>query len=98
MSGWVSIEDRLPESGVSVIATYKNEHEKRRTVIARRYGKFEVAHDPCSDELESEYCEEKDEYYWPEGWYEQVENWCDYSDLTIDCSVTHWMPLPEPPK
>ena len=27
-----------------------------------------------------------------------VNNWDEYSSIAIDDTVTHWMPLPEPPK
>ena len=45
-----------------------------------------------------DYCEEDDEYYLKEGWYEVIHNWDEYSSVVIDDFVTHWMPLPEPPK
>ena len=43
--------------------------------------------------------EESDDYYIPEGWWENRKfNPDDVYNNLIDCAVTHWMPLPEPPK
>ena len=43
-----------------------------------------------------EYDEATDEIWWPEGWYEtnayEETHWC------VNEPVTHWMPLPQPPK
>ena len=46
--------------------------------------------------LEFEYDEENDAYKIPEGWWESVE-FCEEFTAVGDF-VTHWMPLPEPPK
>lgn len=50
------------------------------------------------DEISCEYDEETDEYYLKEGWYEVIRNWDEYGSAVIGDFVTHWMPLPEPPK
>lgn len=51
-----------------------------------------------SGDIACEYHEEDDENYLLEGWYEVIKNWDDYNSIVIDDFVTHWMPLPEPPK
>jgi hypothetical protein len=43
----------------------------------------------------TEYSEEKDEFYWPEGWYEW--NHIEETHWLIDSEVTHWANLPELP-
>lgn len=46
-----------------------------------------------------EYDEENDTYLIPEGWWEYKHyNGDDEYNHAIDDSVTHWMPLPTPPK
>jgi hypothetical protein len=45
-----------------------------------------------------DYDEDEDEYYWPEGWYELIDNWEDYSAVRIHYDVTHWTPLPDGPE
>ena len=47
----------------------------------------------------SEYDEATDCCYTPEGWYEKIDNWGDYSSVAVvEGEVTHWMPLPAPPQ
>lgn len=45
-----------------------------------------------------EYDEERDDYMVNPGWYESIHNWDDYNAVGISDTVTHWMPLPQPPK
>lgn len=44
----------------------------------------------------ADYDEEKDAYIIPEGWFESVRFAEEFG--VVDRVVTHWMPLPEPPK
>ena len=41
-----------------------------------------------------EYNEEKDQYFALQGWYEQIRNWPDYTEVFINDTPTHWMLLP----
>lgn len=42
------------------------------------------------------YDEEADDYYIPEGWWENRQfNPDDVYNNPVDCAVTHWMPLPD---
>ncbi len=86
----------LPEEDQIVIATYLNSYGKRRRVRAvyiRQYEE-EAGED---DELCVEYCEEQDEWYLKEGWYELIDNW-DYSLAAIvEGVVDYWMPMPPAP-
>lgn len=97
---WISVEDRLPESGTHVLVCCRVKwlgggghsyvcdafHSDPKTI-------------PCSynDDIDMEYDEEKDEYYFPEGWWEVIKNWDEYSCVAIADFVTHWMPLPPSP-
>ena len=100
---WISVEDRLPESGVHVLICC--EMHRYGGEIAGKYvcdGYYAEANKIIAggfpDECDCEYSEEDDEYYLCEGWYEVIKNWDDYSSVTVEDFVTHWMPLPEPPK
>jgi len=93
---WRPVSEK-PEKDQIVIATYLNQCGKRRRVRAvyiRQYEE-EAGED---DELCVEYCEEQDEWYLKEGWYELIDNWLDYSSVAIvEGVVDYWMPMPPAP-
>jgi hypothetical protein len=94
MSEWIKVGDDKPKCNVFVF--YKNNHSKGRVVKARWIGRFE---EPVNDEdcLDSVVDGDGNEW-WPEGWYEQIDNWVDFTSVyIIEGEVTHWMPLPKPP-
>ena len=95
MSEWISVKDRLPE-GIACLAFYKNNLGRNRIVKAKYTKKYTV--EASYDDEWLEYNEDDDTFYYPEGWYEMIDNWDDYSFVTINHEVTHWMPLPTPPK
>ena len=100
VGGWISVNDRLPESGKSVLVSCQiklmsGKHKyyvceamytALKTVSAGAYDAF--------DDFDADYDEETDTYYYPEGWWELIHNWDDYSCVAIADFVTHWMPLP----
>ena len=99
---WISVEDRLPESGAHVLICC--EMHRYGGEIAGKYvcdGYYAEANKIIAggfpDECNCEYSEEDDEYYLCEGWYENIKNWDDYNSVTVEDFVTHWMPLPQPP-
>lgn len=95
-SEWISVSERMPDKACLVF--YTNKLGNPRIVKAKYTPRFtDEAHGDCTDEW-CEYSEEHDEYFYPEGWYECIDNWDDYAFVTInDATVTHWMPLPEYP-
>ena len=90
---WISVTESLPDK--KCLAYYINELGNERKVCAKYIKKYseEAGHD--DDWLE--YSEADDTYYYPEGWYEMIDNWDDYNFVTINHQVTHWTPLPSPP-
>lgn len=97
--GWISAEDRLPDSGRAVLAYYLNSHGMGRRVRAALIARHtvETSHDAWGDG--ADYDEATDTYYSPAGWYECVDNWDELAYLFInEGTVTHWIPLPAPPK
>ena len=74
----------------------------RHTVKAAHIGHHEVTTEEYGwqeYEGETEYDEENDCFWIPECWYESnfVEDNCNWI-IDSDYEVTHWMPLPQPPK
>lgn len=93
--GWVRVEERLPETGKSILMYWKNELGNYRISKGFYAAKFSVE-DDCEENHDgySEYSEEKDKYYYPEGWVET--GWEIETTATVK-GVTHWRPLPSPP-
>lgn len=86
----------LPEEDQIVIATYLNSYGKRRRVRAIYIRQYEEEESGQDDELCVEYCEEQDEWYLKEGWYELIDNWDTYSSVAIvEGKVDHWLPMPK---
>ena len=100
---WIPVTERLPDSqnpvlvvavskGMGLPYIFKAAHINHHEITEDEYGWTD-------GEYDSEYDEENDCFWIPECWYEcnAVEgntNWIMDDDYTI----THWMPLPEPPK
>ena len=95
MSEWISVKERLP-NGV-VLACYDFSHSKIKRIIRAQYFKKHTVEANSYDDF-GEYDEETDTYYVPEGWYERIDFWDEYSSVFIEKEITHWMPLPTPPK
>jgi hypothetical protein len=94
----VAVSERLPEPGKKVIAYYLNALGNSRTILAEWVPAKTKADDGLTDDDFAEYDEESDEYYWPEGWYEVIENWDDYGAVFVnEGEITHWRPLPPGP-
>lgn len=95
-SQWVPVDERLPPSGVTVLACYIN-----RCGHVRRIRAAWVAAKSSEASSESdigEYDEATDAYYDPEGWYEQIDNWDVYTAVGVnEGEITHWIPLPAAP-
>jgi hypothetical protein len=95
---WTSVADRLPESGKTVLATYQNRLGKLRRIRAQYIAPKTREQNIDNDELDGEYDEATDTYYWNAGWYECIDNWGDYSHVAVcEGNVTHWMPMPDAP-
>ena len=100
---WIPVTERLPESEKIVLVSAKSKTlGYRHTLMVAHIGHQEFTTEEYGwqeYEGETEYDEENDCFWIPECWYEvnSVEdngNWV----IDSDYDVTHWMPLPEPPK
>lgn len=103
MAEWISVKDKLPESGKIVLLLCEIRYSGGKVCghyvcdgyYAKRYTETVYR---CGDDIACEYNEEDDEYYLEEGWYEVIKNWDEYNSIVISDFVTYWQPLPEPPK
>lgn len=93
VSGWISVDERLPLSDKRIIFSWVNQLGKERTSIGQYNAKFsvEVSDSDCE---ECELNDADDTYYMEEGWQEW--GWeTEYSAYVT--GVTHWMHLPPSP-
>ena len=97
---WISVEERLPKPETQVLILAKR---GKYTVITNGMYEDGTLNTEDSDwhwyDNDFEYDEENDAYIIPPGWWEYKHyNGDDEYNHAIDDKVTHWMPLPEPPK
>ena len=93
---WTSVKDVMPKSGVTVLVCYRNSHGNVRRIRAKW---TPAKTDEANAEFDwGEYDEESDTYWTPEGWYECIDNWDEFSSVMVsEGEITHWMPLPLAP-
>lgn len=99
---WIPVAERLPEPETDVLAVCNR--NGCIFVIPAIYEDGKMLTRDSAWNWSNIYCyglydEEADDYYIPEGWWENRQfNPDDVYNNPVDCAVTHWMPLPEPPK
>ena len=98
---WISVEDRLPEPETDVLIVCNRNGYVFVTPAIYEDGKMltqESAWNWSDIYGYGLYSEEDDDYYIPEGWWENRQfNPDDVYNNSVDCTVTHWMPLPGAP-
>ena len=86
-------KENLPESGKHVLLSCKTDYGTEYVCDGFYASKFSIE---CGVdcEIDSDYNEENDEFFLPEGYYEVIKNWGDYSSIVINDAVLAWQPLP----
>lgn len=107
MPKWISVKDRLPEAETKVMVLAERRY-KGRTYHVETFAIYEDGKIHREDSgvgwdydtfSSDDFDDEADDYIVPEGWWEYMEYAHDeWTCVAIDDVVTHWMPLPEPPK
>lgn len=98
---WVSVEERLPkaEKEVRLFCITPNGYKYQCQGFYVPPGMLRDDSDYSWDwECCDEYDEDSDDYFVNPGWYESCHNWDEYSAFRVADKVTHWKPLPAPPK
>lgn len=102
VQSWIPVTERLPEPEQEVLVCVRSKISNYRYVCCAMHvpeNWYRQISDFCWDfECCDEYDEEQDDYIVKQGWYESIHNWDDYSVVGIEDIVTHWIPIPEPPK
>lgn len=95
----VPVSEGLPKRNTKVLAHYFNALGNGRTICAVWVPAKSRSYDAdFADDDFTEYDEEDDKYYWPEGWYEAIENSDDLGWVAVNCGeVAYWQPLPKWP-
>ena len=99
---WISVKDRLPEAEQEVFVCVRTKISNYRYVCCAMYVPENwprQSSDFCWDfECCDEYDEEEDDFIVTPWLYVSIHNCDDYSVVLIEDIVTHWMPIPQPPK
>ena len=94
----IDVKEELPPTGQKVNASFQNRLGKRRMICGHYIRKFTVESDPDA-EAAIEWSDDDETAYYKEGWYENIENWDDFSFIAVcEGVVTHWEFLPKHPE
>lgn len=99
---WIPVTERMPEPETGVLAVCNR--NGYIFVIPAIYEDGKLLTQESAWNWSDIYCyglydEEADDYYIPEGWWENRQfNPDDVYNNPVDCAVTHWMPLPDAPE
>jgi hypothetical protein len=92
---WISVEDRLPDTGRSVLICWQTKIEKLQRVSRGWYAHKHSILDEGDYYEQADYSEEKDDYYFPEGFWEVP--WEAEAAYPLS-NITHWAEIQLPNK
>ena len=94
-SGWISVDERLPNNQQRVLIAYECHHRKRAVTMGWHVKAKSIESSYFESEVDDEYDEETDCYYLKEQWVDESRE-SEYHYPIY--RVSHWMPLPKPPE
>jgi len=94
VSPWREIDDEARNGEPWLVSTKMEPSGKWRRQIARYIPRYTEQ----NDEDFAERCEENDEYYTPEGWYEMCYEHDEYIAMHMKKAPSFYAAMPEPPK
>tara|TARA_A100001015_G_scaffold230297_1_gene260538 strand:- start:179 stop:475 length:297 start_codon:yes stop_codon:yes gene_type:complete len=96
---WTPITEKMPPAGKLVLLKQQAENWEPFVIIGKFVpAKTEEDDGPDSDFTEAcDYDEEKEVWYWPEGFYERIANWDEFRFVLCEAAspVIEWMEIPE---
>lgn len=99
---WIPCSERMPGTETEVLALCRRGGVSFVCPVMHEDGTIITSESIWNwNEIEGYglYSEEADDWFIPEGWWEYRQfNDDDVYNNLIDCAVTHWQPLPEPPE
>jgi len=93
--GWQSIETAPPQK--AVLLHYKTEYGFWLTIRAEFVPEATRDVDDQPYDGDAVYDKVTDRHWWPEGWYELIDNWGDMSCVMVHGAPYRWMLLPAAP-
>lgn len=98
VSRWIPVTERMPKPETEVLALCNRNGYIFVTPVIYENGEMLTQDSAWNwNEIYENglYNEETDDYFIPEGWWENRQfNPDDVYNNPVDCAVTHWMPLP----
>lgn len=96
---WISVKDRLPKVEEEVFIRCNRNGDEFTTTALFEDGTVLSEESLGNWRLIIDFKECERTFLIPEGWWEIKHfNPDNVYNNKVDCKVTHWMPLPEPPK
>ena len=98
-SEWVRVEDSLPENNKPVMGLIQHPSGRYSHCVVQYTKGFDIDVEDWDSDGDYNHKENDETNYLKEGWYEDCEQHQGmYDNIYLKRQISHWMPLPSPPK